>query len=118
MENKTKIYTWPDGHWEYEWNIDDMDLFISTLGRSDDYSVRYVSSKLSYDEIDNLVNFKPVCKATQSENGERLERLLQIAIDKLEYPNRYLGDDELLTHLIKVTGEVCGILRQLKSEVK
>jgi hypothetical protein len=53
-----KIYVWPDNHWASEDDIDDMDWYLSSNGRSDDYAIYYVPIELEYEDIEELIELQ------------------------------------------------------------
>ncbi|MCP4374055.1 MAG: hypothetical protein GY797_39010, partial [Deltaproteobacteria bacterium] len=54
-EETIKIYIWPDGSWESEEEIDDMDWFLSSSGKSDDYAEYNIPLGLEAEDIDELI---------------------------------------------------------------
>jgi len=50
-----KIYIWPDGSWETEEEIDDMDWYLSSSRKSDDYAVFDIPIKYSDEDIIDFV---------------------------------------------------------------
>ena len=55
MTELSKIYLWPDGLWEWDHEIDDLDLYISTNGKSDDFAMYEVPAELSDEDITELI---------------------------------------------------------------
>jgi hypothetical protein len=58
MDDTLKIYVWPDGSWESEEDIDDMDWYLSSMGKSDDFSEHTVDLDLDYDDIQELIDLQ------------------------------------------------------------
>jgi len=56
--DKTKILVWPDGSWVSEDEIDDIDWFLTSAGRGDDYAEYLIPSELDNDDIDELIQLK------------------------------------------------------------
>jgi len=58
MEDKNLIYVWPDGHWVFEEDVDggDLDWYIISAGKSDDYSEYHVPIELEADDIEELIS--------------------------------------------------------------
>lgn len=55
MDDKIKIYVWPDNSWESEEEIDDLDWYISSNGKSDDYAEHMVPIELDAEDISELI---------------------------------------------------------------
>ncbi len=55
MSNTIKIYVWPDGSWVNEDDADDIDWYISSNGKSDDFSTHDVDAELEAEDIDELI---------------------------------------------------------------
>ncbi len=54
-DDTLKIYLWPDGSWESEDEIDDMDWYLSGSGKSDDYAIYNVPLDLESEDIEELI---------------------------------------------------------------
>ncbi len=58
-EGMLKIYLWPDGSWIEETDdIDDLDWYITSTGKSDDYTEHFVPIELDAEDIDELIKMK------------------------------------------------------------
>ena len=57
-EDKLKIFVWADGSWESEEEIDDMDWYISSNGKSDDFTEYLIPIELDPEEIDELIELE------------------------------------------------------------
>lgn len=55
MDDKIKIYVWTDNSWESEEEIDDLDWYISSMGKSDDYTEYMIPIELEADDITELI---------------------------------------------------------------
>lgn len=51
-----KIYVWPDGSWISEEDIDDMEWYLFTTGKSDDYKEYQVPIELEAEDIEELIS--------------------------------------------------------------
>lgn len=59
MENTIVIYVWPDNTWVTEEDIDgDLDWYIFSGGKSDDFKEYKVSLDLSPDDIQELIDLQ------------------------------------------------------------
>ena len=58
MDDKIKIFVWPDNSWVNEDDIDDMDWYLASTDKGDDYAKYYVSIELDADDIDELIELK------------------------------------------------------------
>lgn len=54
-EDTLKIYVWPDGSWESEEEIDDIDWYLSSASKSDDYKEYNIPLELEADDIEELI---------------------------------------------------------------
>lgn len=54
-DDTLKIYVWPDGSWESEEDIDDMDWYLASAGKSDDYVEYNVPLELEMEDIEELI---------------------------------------------------------------
>lgn len=50
-----KIYVWPDYSWEYDDEIKDLDWYIFTNGKSDDFYEVNIPITYSVEEIEELI---------------------------------------------------------------
>ena len=50
------IYVWPDGSWISEEDADDLDWYISSASKSDDFATYEVSLELELDDIEELIS--------------------------------------------------------------
>jgi len=58
MSETIKIYVWPDGSWINEDDAEDLDWYISSNGKSDDYSEHDVDINLEADDIEELIELQ------------------------------------------------------------
>lgn len=59
MDNeKIKIYVWPDNSWVSEEDVEDLDWYISSSGKSDDYAEYMVHIDLEPDDIEELIELQ------------------------------------------------------------
>jgi len=58
MDDKLKIFLWPDGTWVSENDIDDWDIdwYTISTGKSDDYAIYYVPIELGAEDIEELIS--------------------------------------------------------------
>ena len=56
MKDKIKIYVWADKSWISEENVNDIDFYISSMGKSDDYATYLVPIKLDPEDIQELID--------------------------------------------------------------
>lgn len=54
-DDTIKIYLWPDGSWVSEDDVDDLDWYITSTGKSDDFGIYDVSLDLEPDDIEELI---------------------------------------------------------------
>ncbi len=52
------IYVWSDNSWESEEEIDDIDWYLSSSGKSDDYATYEVPLELEAEDIDELIELE------------------------------------------------------------
>ena len=55
-DDKLKIFVWPDGHWVSEDDIPDLDWYIASTGKSDDFSEHFIPIELEADDIEELIS--------------------------------------------------------------
>ena len=55
-DDKLKIWVWPDGSWISEDDVDDLDWYISSNGKSDDFSEHLIPLLLDGDDIEELIS--------------------------------------------------------------
>ena len=51
-----KVYLWPDKTWAYEEDIDDLDWFLVSGGKSDDFTTHEIPDELDAEDIEELIN--------------------------------------------------------------
>lgn len=58
-DNETfQIFVWADDSWVSEEDIDDMDWYLSSAGKSDDYATYDIPLGLEAEDIDELIELK------------------------------------------------------------
>jgi len=57
-EETIKIYVWPDNSWISEEDVDDIDLYIQSSGKSDDYAIYNIPTELESEDIEELISLK------------------------------------------------------------
>lgn len=57
-ENTEKIYLWPDNTWVRDSEVDDLDWYIVSGGKSDDFAQYNVPSDLDDEDIDELIGLR------------------------------------------------------------
>lgn len=58
-DDKVKIYVWADGTWISEEDTEgDLDWYIFSSGKSDDYTAYDISSELEPEDIDELISLE------------------------------------------------------------
>ena len=90
MTELETIYLWSDGLWEWDHEIDDLDLYISTNGKSDDFATYELPAELSDEDIDELIELSSLPgmipdKVPGIENKGKVQ-LPDDAIIVLEFP--------------------------------
>jgi len=51
-----KVYLWPDNTWEFEEEIDDIEWFLVSGGKSDDYTTYEIPDELDAEDINELIS--------------------------------------------------------------
>lgn len=67
METQS-LLVWPDYTWELAENIDDIDWYLCTTGKSDDYSMYDIPLELDEEDIEELVQLKSLPGMLKKEN--------------------------------------------------
>lgn len=80
MDEKIKIYVWPDNSWESEEEIEDLDWYISSMGKSDDYAIYEVPLELEADDIDELIELQAL--EGMLTNEPKIEEMGKIKVPK------------------------------------
>jgi len=100
------IYVWPDDSWESEEEIDDMDWFLSSSGKSDDYASYEVPLDLEAEDIDELIMLKalPGMIPPKDEIETSLEKGLDLPADSILVITVPDGDSS--AYITKLEGKI------------
>lgn len=55
-EGKVKVYVWPDSSWVKDDDVEDLDLYILSCRKSDDYAIFYMSDELTDEDIESQIS--------------------------------------------------------------
>jgi len=78
-----KIYVWPNGHWESEDDVKDIDLFCELNGKSDDYFEHYLSTELDAEDINELIELKALPGMLKDTVKTKLEGIIDLPKDSV-----------------------------------
>lgn len=56
MSETVEIYVWPDKTWEFKNEIEDLDWYIMSNGKSDDFLSTEAPAELEVEEIEELID--------------------------------------------------------------
>lgn len=100
-DDKLKIYVWPDGSWESEEEIDDMDWYLTSSGKSDDYAEYKVPLELEAEDIDELIelNALPGMLPDTVQNKIEDQGVIPLPHDSILILTFTSEEDPYLTHL-------------------
>jgi len=100
MTELSKIYVWQDGLWEWDHEIDDLDLYISTNGKSDDFAMYEVPAELSDEDITELIELSSL-PGMIAPKAERIENqgLITLPTDSIIVLQFPMSETPFITHL-------------------
>ncbi len=75
-----KIWVWPDGTWVSEDDVDDLDWFISSAGKSDDFSEHLIPLELDGEDIEELIQLNALPGMLPDKVVSSLEGMGKVAI--------------------------------------
>lgn len=75
-----KIYVWPDGSWVSEDDIDDLDWYIVSTEKSDDYAIYNVPIELEAEDIEELINMQALPGMLPDPGELNIEDMGKVAI--------------------------------------
>lgn len=115
-EDTLTIYVWPDKTWASEEDIDDLDWYIISTGKSDDYTEYEVSLDLEYEDIDELISLnalpgmlpdKPIGLEHQGKVSIPKGAILIVHHSKdIEYNATTMLEDKLIVNAPNIVVEV------------
>jgi hypothetical protein len=94
-----KIFVWPDNSWTSEEEIDDMDWYLCSTGKSDDYAEYDIPIGLDEEDIDELIQLKALPGMIKPKNLIELDGKVDLPTDSilvLEFP---VSEVPYITHL-------------------
>lgn len=115
-DDTIKIYVWPDGHWVSEEDVDDLDWYISSSGKSDDFSEHEISLELDADDIEELISMNAL-PGMLPDKPQKIEHMGKVSIPEgailivhhskdIEYSAVTMLEDKLIVNAPGVFVEV------------
>lgn len=81
MTNRTiMIYVWPDRSWVSEEDVDDLDWYIASTGKSDDFSIHDVPLDLEADDIEELISMDALPGMLPEVTTLKIEQMGKVSI--------------------------------------
>ena len=84
-----QIVVWPDGSWASEEEIDDIDWYLNSTGKSDDYTEYEVPIDLDDEDINELIELHALPGMLEPKNTQNIEGKIDLPEDSilvLEFP--------------------------------
>ena len=114
--DKLLIYVWPDGSWVSEDDVDDLDWYISSNGKSDDFSEHFIPLELDAEDIEELISLNAL-PGMLPDKVQKIEHMGKVSIPEgailivhhskdIEYNAVTMLEDKLIVNAPDVFVEV------------
>ena len=100
MADTETIYLWPDNSWEWDHEIDDLDWYIASGGKGEDFATYEVPTELDAEDIDELIELKAL-PGMSTPKAERIENqgLITLPTDSIIVLQFPMSETPFITHL-------------------